>query len=95
MFDARQRLSESLELQALLTHYATLAQPDRQAWHDRRMTLGDGGDGRLLTRLHGELLAYGWLEINLEPAPQARLDEAPACYRVTSQGRHALDDLDG
>ena len=69
----------------LLTHYAELAAPDRQAWQDRRLDL-DGCDGRQLTRLHGELIAFGWLEQNTGVVTQPRAGAVPGCYRVTRAG---------
>lgn len=80
MFDEMDRLRESRELYALLSHYAHLAEPDRQVWQDRLMRL-DGCEGRPLTRVHGELLAFGWLEMELE-SPRA-------CYRITPTGLKA------
>jgi hypothetical protein len=89
MFDEMERLRDSAELFGLLEHYAELAGPDRQAWHDRRMQL-DNCEAKQLTRLHGELMAYGWLEQNTGVVPAARKDEAPGCYRVTRAGIKAL-----
>ena len=78
MFNEMDRLTGCALLQALLAHYAELAGPDRHVWHARRTE----GDARELTRLHGELIAYGWLEINL--------DEVATCYRATTGGLRAL-----
>jgi len=89
MFNELERLRDSAGLFALLTHYAELAAPDRQAWQDRRMRQ-DGHVPPELTRLHGELLAYGWLEQNSGNVPVLRNGEAPACYRVTTAGLRAL-----
>jgi hypothetical protein len=89
MFNELERLRDSAGLFALLTHYAELAGPDRQAWQDRQMQQ-DGQEPRELTRLHGELLAYGWLEQNSGNVPVVRKEEAPACYRVTTAGLRAL-----
>jgi hypothetical protein len=90
MIDELERLRETPELFGLLSHYAELARPDRQAWHDRKMLL-DGCEGKQLTRLHGELMAYGWLEQNTGVVPLARKGEAPGCYRVTRSGIKALE----
>lgn len=89
MFDELDRLRDSAAMFGLLEHYATLAGPDRQVWQDRRMRHDDCSP-RDLTRLHGELLAYGWLEQNTGLTPVLRRDEAPACYRVTTAGLRAL-----
>ena len=92
MFDEMDRLRGLDGLRALLDHYAALAKPDRQAWQDRLPELA-GVQGRDLVRLHGELLAYGWIEQNTGLTPNARRGAAPACYRVTSPGLRALKQL--
>jgi hypothetical protein len=89
MIDELERLRGGKDLFALLSHYAGLAAADRQAWHDRRMEL-DGAEPARLTRLYGDLLAYGWLEQNTGATPAPRRGEAPACYRVTAAGLRAL-----
>jgi len=45
---------------------------------------------REMTQMHGELIAYGWVEQNTGLTPVLRADEAPACYRVTTAGLRAL-----
>src|SRR5947209_6178646 len=92
MFDEMDRLHESKELRDLLTRYATLAAADREAWQDRVGEL-PGVDARQLVRLHGELLAYGWVEQNTGMTPVLRPGTAPACYRVTPAGARALQQL--
>jgi hypothetical protein len=92
MSDELERLRDTPELFSLLGHYAGLVGPDRQAWHDRRMDL-DGCEPRQLTRLHGELLAYGWLEQNTGVVSAPRKGEAPGCYRVTRAGIKALEQV--
>src|SRR3954471_20865649 len=92
MFDESDRLRESKELRDLLTHYATPTAADRQAWQDRVGEL-PGVDARQLVRLHGELLAYGWVEQNTGTTPVLRPGAAPACYRVTTAGARALRQL--
>jgi hypothetical protein len=89
MFDELERLCGSEGLRALLGHYAERGRADRQAWQDRVLE-ADGLGPRELTRLHGELLAFGWVEQNTGSAPGARPGEAPACYRVTPAGLRAL-----
>lgn len=78
MFDEMDRLRDSAPLRELLGHYASLAAPDRQAWQDRHSS----GDRREVTRLHGELIAFGWVEQNT--------GFMPGGYRVTSAGLRAL-----
>ena len=92
MFDEMDRLRNEKELCALLSHYAGLAAPDRQAWQDR-VPEWPGAEGRELVKLHGELLAYGWLEQNTGATPVLKPGTAPACYRVTPAGLRALKQL--
>ncbi|MGL4553218.1 MAG: hypothetical protein ACRC33_18795 [Gemmataceae bacterium] len=82
MIDEVQALRESPDLHELLTHYARLAGNDRQVWQPRR---GDqtGCEPRKLSRLHGALMAEGWLEQNTGSI-------RPGSYRVTGAGLRAL-----
>lgn len=89
MFNEMDRLDESPALAELLGHYAALAAADRQAWQGRLMA-AEGRSPRELTLLHGELIAYGWLEQNTAQAEAPRPGEVPACYRVTPAGLRAL-----
>ena len=92
MFDEMDRLRTVKELVELLEHYRDLAAGDRQAWQDR-LPEREGVDERQLVKLHGELLAYGWLEQNTGLTPVLRRGAAPACYRITSPGLRALKQL--
>ena len=89
MFDEMDRLREAKGLYGLLDYYGKLGTADRQAWQDRLAEL-EGVPARELVKLHGELLAYGWLEQNTGMTPQLRPGAAPACYRITSAGLRAL-----
>ena len=82
-------LRQSKALGRLLTHYADLGAADREAWQDRRMGL-EGVEPRDLVRLHGQLIACGWLEQNTWVAPVLRPGVVAACYRVTAAGLRAL-----
>jgi hypothetical protein len=88
-FNELERLRDTSGLFALLTHYADLAATERQAWQDRQMQV-PGCDARQVTRLHGELIAYGWLEQDTGSVPQPRAGAVPGCYRVTREGLRAL-----
>jgi hypothetical protein len=92
MFDEMDRLRDVTELSALLAHYAELAAPDRQVWQDRVQEL-NGVEARELIKLHGELIAYGWLEQNTGATPILKRGFAPACYRITTAGLRALKQL--
>jgi hypothetical protein len=88
VFDEMDQLRASPELFALLAHYADRAGEDRQAWQDRVMEQ-EGLAPRELSRLHGELIASGWLEQNTGLAG-ARAGAVTGCYRATPAGRRAV-----
>jgi hypothetical protein len=85
MFDEFARLCSTPSLLDLLGRYAELGLKDRETWQDRAMEL-DGVSSRELSRLHGELIAYGWLEQNTGATPILKPGVAACCYRVTSAG---------
>ena len=87
MFDELERLGEDEHLFALLAHYAGAA--DGEAWQDRVMAL-DGARPEDLVRLHGELLAYEWIELNTAPVLTPPPGTVPRCYRATAAGLKAL-----
>jgi hypothetical protein len=88
MFDEMQRLREIKRLLELLSHYSDLGAADRQVWQDRLLQM-EGVEARELVKLHGELLAYGWLEQNTGATPVLK-PGAPGCYRITTAGIRAL-----
>jgi hypothetical protein len=88
MFDEMDRLRDSQTLVHLLAHYVKLGAADREAWQDRLDELG-GVEPRELVKLHGELLAYGWLDQNTGATVTHGRGAAPACYRITSAGVRA------
>ena len=85
MFDEVEALRDSVDLQRLLDHYVGVCSADREAWQDRLMEL-DGVEARELVRLHGLLIAFGWLEQNTGNVPVVRVGAVPCCYRVTAAG---------
>jgi hypothetical protein len=89
MFDEMERLRDVKELSALLGHYQQAGTADRQAWQDRLAEM-EGVEPRQLVKLHGELLAYGWLEQNTGLTPVLRTGAAASCYRITAAGVRAL-----
>jgi hypothetical protein len=89
MFDEFERLHEDEHLRNLLAHYAEAGAADRAAWQDRVMEVA-GVESRVLARLHGELIAYGWVEQNTGLTPVLKPGVAAACYRITSAGLWAL-----
>jgi len=80
MFDEMDRLRTSPHLLELLSHYANHGEANREAWQRRLMQM-DGADACHLTKLHGEMIAFGWVEQNT--------GEIPACYRITPAGLRA------
>jgi hypothetical protein len=89
MFDEMQRLREMKGLLGLLAYYSDLGAADRQVWQDRLLQM-EGVEARELVKLHGELLAYGWLEQNTGATPVLKQGAAPGCYRITTAGVRAL-----
>ncbi len=85
MFDFSLRLRENVHLLSLLTHYAEVGSEDRTAWQDRLMRM-DGVEPRELTVLHGELIAFDWIEQNTGHANLRQDGTLAACYRVTPHG---------
>jgi hypothetical protein len=86
MFDEVNRLRSLLPLARLLANYAAAA--DRGAWQDRLMELDDL-PARELVSLHGELLAYGWIEQNTGVVTGGPPGVVAQCYRVTAAGVRA------
>jgi hypothetical protein len=78
MFDESRRLQENSHLLALLSHYAQQGTADRATWRDRLMQM-DGVEPRQLSTLHGDLIAFDWLEQNIGGS-------LSACYRITLSG---------
>lgn len=99
MFDELERLRDAKELFDLLQHYQQAGRENREAWQDRLFGL-EGVEPRHLVKLHGELLAYGWLEQNTGATPPPLSPPklggdrgggtAAGCYRITIAGIRAL-----
>ena len=88
MFDETDRLAEDERLFLLLSRYAEAGLADREAWRDRVMDL-DGAADDLVT-LHGELIAYDWVEQNSGVTPVLERGRVAGCYRVTAAGLRAF-----
>jgi len=94
MFDESQRLRENTHLLFLLTHYAQQGREDRATWRDRLMQM-EGVDAKQLSALHGELIAFDWIEQNTGQASPTK-DGGPAnCYRITLNGLREYGRLHG
>jgi hypothetical protein len=89
MYDDAERLLECPELRQLLNHYAQVSGGDREAWQDRLAEL-PGVSSKGLVQLHGELIAYDWLEQNTGVVVLRRPGVVAACYRITAAGRRVL-----
>ncbi len=87
--DGLEVLSSNRHLLCLLEHYANLGGADRQAWQDRLMTM-EGVECSKLAKLHGQLIAFAWIEQNTGNTPVLRAGFVPACYRATSAGINAV-----
>src|SRR5438046_1099697 len=85
MDDDLELLAEWPDLSRLLRHYAQTETADREVWQDRLLEL-DGVSAKDLTRLHGELIAQGWIEQNTGVTPFVRAGVVAGCYRLTSPG---------
>ena len=85
MFDELEAFRNSPDLQRLLDHYVQLCADDRELWQDRRMEMEEV-EPRALVKLHGLLIAFGWLEQNAGQIPVIRAGAVPSCYRVTAAG---------
>jgi hypothetical protein len=89
MFDELDRLRGDEALRRLLAHYTRAGASDREAWQDRLMGLEDVAP-RELVRLHGELIAHGWVEQNTGVTPVRQRGVVGGCYRATAAGMRAL-----
>jgi hypothetical protein len=92
MQDELDRLRANNGLFQLLAQYAQLAEPERSVWQDRVMAM-DGMEPTEISKLHGELIAFGWVEQNTGGSPGLRGGVVPACYRVTLAGIRAVQQI--
>jgi hypothetical protein len=87
--DEMERLLHDERLIELLNHYAQGNEQNREIWQDRVMEL-DGARTEEMPRLHGELLAFDWIEQNTGAAAPTVNGGVASSYRLTSGGRRAL-----
>src|SRR5258707_11200012 len=85
-FDDLDRLRNSQHLLVLLCHYADLGREDRSIWQPRLKEI-DGLDPSQMSKLHGELLGFEWIELNT--------GHVPTSYRITLSGARAVRQLQG
>jgi hypothetical protein len=94
MLDELELLRGDEALQRLLGHYGEIgvAQPD--AWQDRVMQM-EGMEPKELVRLHGQLIAFGWVDQNTGQTPVLKPGVVACCYRATRDGLRALKQARG
>ena len=92
MFNGLDLLRDSPQLFRLLERYAKLGASDAEVWQDRLMQM-EGLNPKDLVKLHGLLIAFGWVEQNTGHVPTLQAGMVPACYRATALGRRALADV--
>lgn len=85
MLDDSLRLQENPHLLALLSHYAQQGAEDRATWRDRLMKM-EGIEPKQLSGLHGEVIAFDWIEQNTGQAFSTKEGTLSACYRITLNG---------
>jgi hypothetical protein len=94
MFDFSMRLRDNPYLLSLLSHYALAGSEDRTAWQDRLMRMG-GVEPPGLTALHGELIAFDWIEQNTGQTLLRPDGTLSACYRITQNGLREVRRIQG
>lgn len=85
-FDDLDRLRNSQHLLVLLSRYADLGKENRSIWQPRLKEM-DGLDPSQMSKLHGELLAFEWIELNT--------GHVPTFYRITPGGVRAVRQIQG
>ncbi len=75
MLDELDYLHNNPHLLELLTHYANLGQADRETWHPRLMAM-EQVEPPEMAKLHGQLIAFGWVEQNTGQLPVVLSDHA-------------------
>lgn len=90
MYGTLEILLENPVLHQLLEEYAEkkLKVPDAD-WQDRIMQFGEC-QSKELSRLHGRLIALGWLETRVAHDVFAVPGRLTHCYRITREGQRAL-----
>jgi hypothetical protein len=86
MLDDLDRLRTNPHLLELLSHYGNLGQTNRETWQPRLMAT-EGVEPPELVKLHGELIAFSWVEQNT--------GQVPICYRITLAGLRAIRQVHG
>ena len=89
MLDDLDRLRQRPALTQLLSHYSEVGSIDREAWQVRCTAL-EGVNAKGLTWLHGELIAFAWIELAISHGQASDGSAFAKCYRITNSGVRAL-----
>jgi hypothetical protein len=90
--DELDRLKAKPNLLQLLTHYADLGALSREEWQDRLMAM-EGVEAPEMSKLHGDLIAFQWIEQNTGNFSVLRAGAVPGCYRATLGGLRAVQQI--
>jgi len=90
MTDGLELLRDHVPLRRLLAWYRDQkqARPDAP-WQDRLMHAA-GVSAEQISKLHGLLLAHGWIETRVDPAIFTEPGRLRECYRATREGTAVL-----
>jgi len=88
MYNELERLRDNPPLQLLLGNYAEPGVAAPGEWQDRAAQL-PGIESRLLSRLHGELIAHGWVEQDTYHPSSPPAQPFRTRYRITEAGLQA------
>lgn len=85
MLDNLERLRNNPQLLQLFSHYARLGEANPEAWHARLAQMEY--DGKVdLVKLHGELIAFDFIEQNT--------GQLPCRYRLTRGGLKVFQEIE-
>jgi hypothetical protein len=94
MIGSLEILCDNEALHTLLTRYRQLRKQNPGAeWNDRVMELPETPPAAL-SKLHGTLLALGWIETRVSWEAFETPGKLTACYRITNDGLRALHHFD-
>lgn len=90
MLSSLETLRDDLPMRSLLTEYRHQHfQKPEVEWHHRVMALPRVEPERM-SRLHGYLLASGWIDTRVELTSFSAAGEVLSSYRITREGTTAL-----
>ena len=84
MLDNMERLRNTPQLLDLFNHYAKLGETNPEVWHPR-LTQIENDERADLVKLHGQLIAFDWIEQNT--------GQMPCSYRLTRAGLKAIREI--